>query len=224
MADVKIHPRRYDASRRRAQAAESRRQVLRHARDLFVHHGYAATSVTDIATAAGVGRRTIYDAFGSKLGLLLGILEELAPLEQTRFQDDLRAAAGDPVRQVRLAVEFVTTLYTAASDVLAMVHAAAGAEPDLAVLDREGERRRLAGQRTTVEDWDRRGFLRPGLDVDRAADVLWALTSPWLFRTFVVDRGWRTDDYCAWLRDQLVGALLVDRWTDDGRGGADRNR
>lgn len=208
MTDVKTPSRRYDTTRRRRQAAETRRHVLRHARQLFVERGYAATSVVDVAEAAGVGRRSIYDAFGSKQGLLLGILEDLAPAEQSRFREELEAATGQPVRQLRLAVEFVTSLYGAASDVLAMVHAAAGAEPDLAALDKEGERRRLLGQRATVEDWHRRGFLRPDLDVDRAADVFWALTSPWLYRSFVVDRGWDLADYRDWLHAQLVGALL----------------
>ena len=210
MAEVKSQRRRYDASARRQRAAQARRRTLRHARRLFVERGYAATSVADIAAAAGVGRRSVYDSFGSKRGVLLGLLEELAPAEQARFRADIEASRDDPVHQLRLAVDLTTTLYAASGDVLAMVEAAAGAEPDLAALNAEGERRRLAGQRSTVDEWHRCGFLRPGLGVDRAADILWAMTSPWLFRSFVVERDWDVADYRGWLHAQLVGALLRD--------------
>ena len=209
MGDVKGEARRgYHAPARQARAAEARRLMLARARELFAANGYAATSVEDIAQAAGVGRRTVYDAFGNKRGLLLGLLGELAPGEQTRFQAGLASAAGAPAEQLRLAVSFVTTLYERAADVLELVHAAGGADPDLAALDAEGERRRLAGQRPMIEDWHRRHVLRPQLTVDKAADILWSLTSPRLFRLFVTERGWDIDSYRGWLHDQLVHALL----------------
>lgn len=209
MNSVKGSARRgYHAPEREARSAQARRRILSHARELFGSKGYAATSVEDIARAAGVGRRSVYDAFGSKRGLLLGLLGELAPAEQAHFQADLRSAVGDPIEQLRLAVGFVTTLYERSSDVLSMVHAAGSADSDLAALDAEGERRRLAGQRPTVEDWHRRRLLRQGLTLEQAADILWSLTSPRLYRLFVTERGWAPDAYRAWLHDQLVHALL----------------
>lgn len=202
--------RRYHAPVRQARAEASRRRVLERARELFVRQGYAATSVEDIATAAGVGRRSVYDAFGTKRGVLFALLGELAPREQAEFREALRAAAGDAVEQLRLAVDFVTTLYDRSADVLDMVHAAAGADPDLVALDAEGGRRRFENERATVADWHRRGLLRPGLSRARALDVLWALTSPQLYRLFVTDRGWSLRSYREWLHDQLVRELFVE--------------
>ena len=47
-------PRRYDASRRRAQAEERQRRVLEVATELFLAQGYGATSIDEIARTADV--------------------------------------------------------------------------------------------------------------------------------------------------------------------------
>ena len=62
--------RAYDATGRREQARANRARVLDTARDLFVADGYAATSMTRIARAAGVSTPTVFAAFGSKANLL----------------------------------------------------------------------------------------------------------------------------------------------------------
>ena len=182
--------------------------MLRCARELFVSRGFAATSMDDVARAAGVGRRSVYDAFGSKRGVLLALLGELAPREQARFREELEAAAGDCLRQLELAVSFMAGLYERAADLIEMVHAAGGADADLAALGDEGERRRLLGQRPTVEDWHRQGLLRPGLGADKAADIFWALSSAQLYQMLVTQRGWSTEDYRVWLFHQLRSELF----------------
>lgn len=208
MTDVKQERRGYHSPLRQARALETRERVLGRARELFVTRGYAATSVEDIATAAGVGRRTVYDGFGSKRGVLFALLGELAPGEEARFGDGLRAAAGDGVRQLELAVGFVSALYERAADIIGMVQAAGGADPDLAALGEEGENRRRVNQRPTVEDWHRRGLLRPGLTADRAADIFWALSSAQLYQMLVTQRGWTVEDYRVWLLGQLRHELF----------------
>ncbi|MGH3673854.1 MAG: TetR/AcrR family transcriptional regulator [Pseudonocardiaceae bacterium] len=208
--DVNSERRRYDAPIRRERTEASRRRMLDCARQLFVGNGYAATSVEDIAAAAGVGRRSIYDAFGSKRGILLALLDQLAPQEEQRFNTALAQAAGDATVQLGLAVGFITTLYARAIDILDMVHAAGGADSDLAALDREGERRRLQAQRSTVRDWHRRGLLSTGMNANTAADILWTMTSPHLYRMLVVERGWSKARFRGWLIDQLTHELLTD--------------
>jgi len=57
---------------------------------LFRTGGFRATSVADIATAAGIGRSTFFNYFGSKQDIMWGCAErQLAALE-------LRLAAHDP--------------------------------------------------------------------------------------------------------------------------------
>ncbi len=60
----------YDSTRRRAQAVETRREVLRAAHDLFVAEGYGRTTVAAVAARAGVSPETVYAAFGTKANLL----------------------------------------------------------------------------------------------------------------------------------------------------------
>lgn len=49
--------------------------VLAAARSVFVHTGYHATSVDDLLRATGIGRASLYQAFGSKLGLFRAVLQ-----------------------------------------------------------------------------------------------------------------------------------------------------
>ena len=61
-----VRTRSYRSPRRQEQAAATRRSVLRAARDLFTRDGYAATTVTAIAAAAGVSLDTVYASVGRK--------------------------------------------------------------------------------------------------------------------------------------------------------------
>src|SRR5919202_5643735 len=75
---VKARPgsaRRYDGSRRRAQARETQRHIAETAPALFVQRGYGATSIRDIADAAGVAVQTIYNAFQGKPAIVARIAD-----------------------------------------------------------------------------------------------------------------------------------------------------
>lgn len=61
----------------RPTAAELERRkakVMEVATELFVHHGYAATSLVDIAKGAGVATRTLYQHFGDKEALFRDVI------------------------------------------------------------------------------------------------------------------------------------------------------
>jgi AcrR family transcriptional regulator len=71
------------APRRRADALRNYERVLCAARRLFAEHGPARVSMDAVAAAAGVGKGTIFRAFGDRSGLLSSILGE----DETAFQD-----------------------------------------------------------------------------------------------------------------------------------------
>ena len=73
---VKARP--YHAPRRQAQARRTRRAILdAAASQLFVERGYAATTMSAVAEAAGVALDTVYAAVGPK-PVLFRLLVETA--------------------------------------------------------------------------------------------------------------------------------------------------
>lgn len=98
----------------------SSREVLAEAAcELFLEQGYAATSVSDIATRAGVSRSSFFNYFASKGDILwAGVDERIAALETA-----LAAADGDAVADVRAALLALGEGFAPDSLALAMVHA-----------------------------------------------------------------------------------------------------
>ena len=72
---VKSTSRPYNVARRRAAAQRTRRAILDAATRLFIERGYAATTVADIAVAAGVALDTIYAVVGRKPTLFRLLVE-----------------------------------------------------------------------------------------------------------------------------------------------------
>src|SRR5512132_1420085 len=62
--------RSYKSVARAAAAEETRRKIRAAAAELFVRHGYAATSMKAISAEAGVSERTVFLAFPTKAVLL----------------------------------------------------------------------------------------------------------------------------------------------------------
>ena len=85
------------------------------------------------------------------------------------------------------------------------------ADPDIASASREGEARRRRGQAQLIRRWKTAGALRPGLTTREAADVLWAMTGPDVYRLFVTESRWSLKRYQGWLTTTLEGALLSIR-------------
>ena len=52
------------------------------------------------------------------------------------------------------------------------------------------------------------GELRPGLDVDEMADVVWATNSAEFYGLLVSERGWAPEQYEAWLADSWARLFI----------------
>jgi AcrR family transcriptional regulator len=77
-------------SRERADAARNREKVLCAAARLFAERGVDRVSMDEVASAAGVGKGTLFRRFGDRAGLAHALLDEA----ERAFQDDL--LRGDP--------------------------------------------------------------------------------------------------------------------------------
>ncbi len=69
---------------REEKSERSRRQVLDAALDLFSRQGYRATTVREIADAAGVSTGNLYHHFPDKEAIFGTLLEELMAISETR--------------------------------------------------------------------------------------------------------------------------------------------
>ncbi len=90
-----------DASARRLTAGERRRQLFAVALRLFAERGYRATTMEDVADAAGVTKPLLYQHFSSKRALYLELVDSVAE-ELLAAIGGATAQAGGPRQQVEL--------------------------------------------------------------------------------------------------------------------------
>jgi AcrR family transcriptional regulator len=214
MAKPVKHTRRYESPHRREQATATRRQILESAQRLFEQQGYAATTMAAIAAEAGVALKTVYVAFESKSGvlralwhlLLRGADDNIAVQDRDWYREVL--AEPDPQRRLRLNARNSRVVKERAAAVMEVIRTAAPLDPDIDALWGRIQSDFYANQRVIVEGLAEQRALRPGLDVTRAADILWTLNHPDVWRLFTGARGWAADDYERWFADTACEQLL----------------
>jgi AcrR family transcriptional regulator len=206
--------RRYDSSRRRAQAELTRRDILDAAQRRFEQDGYAATTMEAIAAEAGVALKTVYKGFATKSGLLRALWNHLlrggrdeVPVgEQEWYRGILEEP--DPERQLRLTARRSCEVKVRIAGVLEVIRSAAPIDADIGALWGRIETEFHANQRAIVESLDAKGALAPGLDVERGADILWTLNHPNQWQLLVSQRGWTPEEYERWFADLACAQLL----------------
>jgi AcrR family transcriptional regulator len=210
---VKKGSRPYRSPLRSDQARETRRRVRDAADRLFLEHGYAATSMDDVARRAGVSRQTVFSAFGSKAGLLKEVLDvRLAgddePLSIEERPDAQRMfASTDPVEAVRLQAKIVVDVMLRIAPVWPALTGGASTDPELAELFRFYDEGRLDGIGRIVDVVAGLGALRKGRSKQKAKEAVWLLSGPGPM-VAALDRGWSRGDIERWFADCLVALLL----------------
>lgn len=204
----------YDSPRRREQAEATRRAVLDAARDLFERDGYVATSVPAIAEEARVAVKTVYLAFSTKSRLLRAVWDlalkgddDEAPVAQRSWYREI-LDEPDPERQLRVNARNARVVKTRIAGILRVIRDAAPADPEIAALWELIQSDFYANQRTIVESLQEKRALAPGLDVDRATDLLWTLNHPDVWLLLVGARGWTPDQFETWFADAACAQLL----------------
>ena len=212
----KRQARSYDASGRRARAAEGRRRVVVAAHDLFVGRGFAATTIADIAAAAGVSPPTVYAAFGTKATLLKTCIDVAIAGDDTDVAVVDRPLSQwvydtDDAREVlaRYAV-MMGELAARAGPIYDVLVRAADSEPALAALLADLERQRLRAATIVAEAVAARGGLPAGPHASRRrATRCGSATRPSSTSRLTRKRRWSTKRYVAWSRNTLL-RLVAD--------------
>jgi AcrR family transcriptional regulator len=210
--DRGVKRRRYDASRRRAEAARSHARVLEVAERLLLSNGYAATSVAAVATAAGVSAELIYKAFGGKAGLVREIqrrgLLGAGPVAAPERSDAASATDIDARSLLREWTRLSTEVAPRVAPIMLLVRSAAGTDADLADLLEQMAAQRLDRMALNAERLTAHAGLRRDLTIEQIRDVMWTYTSPDLYDLLVGQRGWTVDQYRDFLFHGLSGQLL----------------
>ena len=206
--------RRYHSPRRQAQAAATRREILEAAGRLFARQGYPPTTMAAIAAEAGVAVKTVYAAFETKGGVLRALWnltlrgdEEEAPVAERSWY---RAVLDepDPELQLRRNAHNSRLGKERLAGVAEVIRTAAPTDPEIEALWQRIQVEYRANQREVAASVGAKDALRAGLDIERAADVLWTLNHPDVWQLLVCLSGWTPDEYEQWCADTAVAQLL----------------
>jgi AcrR family transcriptional regulator len=170
------------ASRVRQQRAQQTRQrICASAKELFLRQGYTATTIADIARAAGVAHQTVYFVFGSKAAVLSAIMDaeivgdlDAVPLLD-RPQVKALAKVADPRRRLERIAGLTCDITHRLAPLYEIVRGGASDDDVRALLDRH-EQQRWRTIRGFVGLLD--GALATGLTADEAADPALRVAQP----------------------------------------------
>ena len=156
----------------------------------------------------------MYLAFETKSGvlralwnlLLRGDLDD-APVPE---RDWYRAVLAEPDAelQLQLVAQASRIVKERAGGIFEVIHAAAPTDPDIGALWARIKTEFHGVLRGVIESIDGKRRLAPGLDAERATDILWSLSHPSLWQLLVVERGWTPDEYERWCADTTCAQLL----------------
>ena len=213
-ARVKRRTRRYDSSGRQTQARLSREAVLDAAQRQFLAAGYAATTIATIAKEAGVSVETIYKSFGGKSGLVRAIYERgltgHGPVAAYQRSDEMRERGTNPAVIMRNWGVLTAEVSSVVTPIRLLIRSAAGTDPEMSALLEESDKDRLDRAHHHARFLADRGFLREGITLDKATDVLWTCSSVEFYELLVLKRDWSAAEFAEFIADFMIAGLLAN--------------
>ena len=197
----------------RAERAElTRRRIAEAARSLFATNGYAATTLTSIASEAGVAVQTVYAVYGSKAGILRALRDGVVHLREADAAFEQAMTAPKLERKLELFARSIRIRWEHGHDIVVANDEASRTDPAV-----KSEVERAVALRREGIGRLARTFGNTG--DGRIQAVLDALTLPEVYREFVVVHGWSADDFETWLASTLKRTLKEKRVSRGSRQG-----
>lgn len=204
----------YRSALRTEQAAATRRQILRAARELFTRQGYADTTVAAVAACARVSVDTIYASVGRKPQLMLAVIDTVlgggadpVPAEQRDYVREIRSAPT-AAEKIHVYATALGRMLPATAGLQEALRHAARTDAECAVVWDGLTQRRAANMRLFAADLRATGAVRPDLTDDVVADIVWSTNSVEYY-VLLRARGWTPEQYARWLED-LWGRTLLE--------------
>jgi AcrR family transcriptional regulator len=189
-----------------------REAILDAAQRQFLQNGYAATTIAAIAGEAGVSVETSYKAFGGKPGLVRAIYERgltgRGPTPAYRRSDAMRDRETDPEAIMRNWGTVTTEVASVVTPIRLLMRSAAATDPEMAALLKASDDERLERMAHHARFLKQRGYLRQGVTLAEATDVLWTCSSVELYELLVLQRGWSMPRFAGFVADVMIATLL----------------
>lgn len=199
--------RRYHSPKRQQQADATRRRILVSAERLFAEQGYATVTMEAIAREAEISLATLYLHFPGRVAVVGALAEEIVAAPELSVERVIREA--DPVEQMRVTARSMRQLNERSWLLSDILRSQRGNDPEVARLWTLWLQRHLDAMRRGAAAIAHTGGLRPGLSVEEAADVFYALAGTEVYRALVLERGWSPEHYERWLFEMGCRELLL---------------
>ncbi len=200
--------RAYRSTTRDSKAQATKERILSEAKTLFATFGFEAVTIEKIAESAGVSIPTVYALFQSKRGVLRAALDEALPKEQFHQLVEQSVREKCPKKRLAFSAKIAREMYDAENAQMDIFRGASVLSPEFKELEKIREMRRYERQEVTIKAMIKEKSLAEGLDQTKARDILWAFTGRDLYRMFVIEKGWTSDEYELWLTKSLINFLL----------------
>ena len=206
--------RTYHTPKRDARAAATRARIRASAEELFLREGYARTSMSAIARAAGVAEKTVYLTFPTKADLLNEVIVSALRAEDAARPLRVRlgeALAAPPEQLIAEYASLTADLMARTARIMSLGEHAASSDGGLAALRDRGHAAMRSDCRDAAAALAERNALADDLSVDGAAATIYALVNEAVHLRLVDGYGWTVEEYRSWLERTLRATLLRTR-------------
>ena len=204
--------RRYDSSGRHAEARRRQDAILHVAERQFHAGGYAGTTIAAIAAEAGASVETVYKVFGGKAGLVRSLYERglagAGPVPAYERSDAMREREREPLVIMHEWGLLAAEVSSRVTPVRLLMRAAAAHDVEMARLLDDVENARLDRMRHHALYLQERSYLRDGITLSAATDILWLCSSTELYELLVLKRGWSLPQFAEHVTRTMASSLL----------------
>ena len=188
---------------------DTRNRILEAAAEEFSTRGYTGTTVTRLASAAGVSVQTLYLAWGSKRALLRGYMEGTIAGDLGSPEDAGRQFTGlAPQDRLTELAALVAAVAGRAATGWRLYRDAAAVDSEIAADWHELQMLRHRLFASILGDIPA-SALADGLTTKTAVDTAWTIASPESYDLLVHHLGYTLPEFEVWMKRTLSAAILT---------------